>query len=591
MLGAFAPFLLTAQQEVEKCGVKQSVLHYMESNPEYIAGIQRAEEVAAKWRAEHPEGMKNDGEITIPVVFHVVYSENDESQNISDEVIYSQMEVLNNAYRNLDPNADQTREVFADLRADMKLNFALASVDPDGNATTGIVRVPTDKDSFDMFTEPDAWKHSETGGADAWDNDLYLNIWVAKITFFGIENALLGVATFPSTMSAEEGNAQPAPFDEDGLTLNYRHVGVTNDPEIAPNDQGKTAIHEIGHWLGLRHIWADEDDPFTGNPGDCSQDDYVYDTPMANQRSQQGCDLERNSCSNENEFSDGFWGELDPPDMVENYMDYSNDACMHMFTHGQKERAWSFMVTAREKLFGSEGRNGEHFNAYAIKTESTCLSSCDGSITATAYWGEAPYTYSIDGGAYSSNNVFEDVCTGMHQVLIKDNAGTIVEANVELKSNYLNPLIETSSVDASCGSCADGEASVALTNGTPDYSYSWSTNPVQTTATAVDLLPGTYTCVITDGCGEETSQDVTVGATGIQDLNKSIAIYPNPVDDRLFIDGVESGTYSILDAQGREVLKGEVANGIAIDTKELNAGMFILRVKTNSGVGSRVFLK
>lgn len=586
LIGVFCCIIALAQQDVDQCGMVEYIKSQMNNNPDYIDGVIRAEKNAQKWLTEHPNSFKNDGEITIPVVFHIIYDETDASQNIPEANILSQIEVLNKAYRNLDSDAALGRDEFDHLRGDMKINFALASVDPSGNATNGIMRYPVQKESFDILTEMDAWKHEATGGADAWPSDLYLNFWVCKMTIFGIENALLGIATFPATMSADQGNETPAPFDEDGVTVNYRHVGATLDSDIAPNNLGKTAIHEVGHWLGLRHIWADEDDPFTGAPGPCGQDDYVKDTPMCNQRSQGDCNFNRNSCSNENEFSDNFWGAVNPPDMVENYMDYSGDECMHMFTQGQKERAWSFLVTAREKLFGSGGRNGAHFNAYALKTGPSCLSDCDGSIEVHAFWGQEPYKYSLDGSAFQSESLFENVCAGDYTLVIEDNEGKVINAEVNVEANYLVPEYSLSAVQASCGTCADGSASVDVTNGVPDYTYAWSTSPVQTSATATGLNPGSYVITITDGCGEETVEEVIIGNSTIEELSLRFAVFPNPAEDKFVIQGEGQAKYTIYNTIGELILEGIVTGETTVSLDCLTEGNYILQMESEGQVQS-----
>ena len=569
-------------QSIDRCGVVADIQYQVNHNPAYIEGIQRAEVNAQKWLTEHANSFKNDGELTIPVVVHVVYYEDDEKKNIPDSRIHSQIQILNDAYRDNSPYANGIRQEFQDLRGDMKINFALASVDPDGNSTDGIVRHPTDKDGFDMLSEMNAWKHSATGGADAWPNNLYLNIWVAKLTFFGIENALLGIATFPATMSAEEGNTTPTPFDEDGVTINYNHMGENLDnPDLAPSNLGATAIHEVGHWLGLRHIWADEDDPFTGAPGPCEQDDFVYDTPMCSVRSNQSCEQNRNTCSNENEFSDGFWGTHDPPDMVENYMDYSADDCMAMFTKGQKERAWAFLVTARQDLFSSSGRNGAHFNAYAIKTESSCPSACDGTIDVYAYWGEAPYTYSLDGAAFQSESTFEGVCTGTHNVIVKDADGVEIDAVIVLESNHFAPEVSVSVQEPSCGSCADGSATVQILDGIPDYSFEWNTNPVQTGETASDLSAGTYVVTIVDGCGEVTEEEVIIGGTNIHSIGKTeVQLFPNPTKGVIYLQGIETGAVTVFNTLGEEIftLRISSANQV-VDLSDLPQGSYYVKIE------------
>jgi hypothetical protein len=141
---------------------------------------------------------------------------------------------------------------------------------------------------------------------------------------------VLGYATFPG-----------GPANLDGVVIQSEYFGYGT--AAAPNNLGKTTIHEVGHWFGMRHIWADDDG---GSSGECDSTDFVDDTPNQGAKSQSDCNLAVNSCSNEA----AYWGVLDPPDMVENYMDYSADACMTLFTKGQKARMYSYLNTEPARL-------------------------------------------------------------------------------------------------------------------------------------------------------------------------------------------------------------------------------------------------
>jgi len=310
----------------------------------------------------------------IPVVFHIVY--NLESQNLSDSVISSQIEVLNEDYRRLNENASQTRDEFLEFASDANIEFFLANKDPNGNPTNGIVRQYTEREEFLMFEDflsneitLDEVKSTELGGSDAWDTNRYLNIWVCNIgsleiiglelgQVFGyayppvnIDEALLelsvtqSVPEWPVDMLTNDQNLQ-------GVVLHYTTVGrnnpAANEDSMTENNQGKTAVHEIGHYLGLRHTWGDAT-PFFG-PDGCTLDDGISDTPNAEDQAGYVCDLNKNTCSGD---TFGSTGE-DLPDMVENYMDYSPDTCLNMFTNGQINVMRNVLEIARTDLINDD---------------------------------------------------------------------------------------------------------------------------------------------------------------------------------------------------------------------------------------------
>jgi len=250
--------------------------------------------------------------ITIPVIFHIVYKT--AAQSLSEERVRSQLDVLNEDFRMQHANVDKTLPIFKDRAADMEIEFCLAQRDPEGLPTTGIQYYSTSIDTF-FFDNQESIKFSEFGGADSWPSDDYLNIWVCNL-----EIGLLGYAQFPGMEK-----------NKDGVVLDYVHVGRVG---TQPNIVGRTATHEVGHWLNLRHIWGD---------GECDDDDDVEDTPPSD-TSHGFCNLNADSCTGDDE-----------PDMVQNYMDYTEDRCLTLFTKGQKERARAIFEPggAREAILSS----------------------------------------------------------------------------------------------------------------------------------------------------------------------------------------------------------------------------------------------
>jgi hypothetical protein len=298
------------------CGTTEYQMMLEQQDPSIINQREEIEQFTRDYLLNNPQGER--ALVTIPVVVHVVY--NTVAENISDAQIQSQITVLNQDFRRLNADVANTPSAFLGLAGDSNIEFCLASVDPNGNATNGILRVPTSTTSFS--TSGNAMKSSSTGGSTAWNSSRYLNMWVCDIS-----GSILGYAQFPG------GSAST-----DGVVIDYLYFGTTGTA-TAPFDKGRTATHEVGHWLNLRHIWGDDG---TG----CTGSDQVTDTPNA-AGSNVGCPaFPRVTCSN------GPNG-----DMFMNYMDYTDDACMFMFSNGQVSRMQALFATggARASLLTSNG--------------------------------------------------------------------------------------------------------------------------------------------------------------------------------------------------------------------------------------------
>ncbi|MFM7153483.1 MAG: M43 family zinc metalloprotease, partial [Bacteroidota bacterium] len=271
--------------------------------------------------------------VTIPVVVHVVYYNS--TQNVSDAQIASQIDVLNADFRRLNADAGNTPSAWQGIAADCEVNFCMAQQDPSGNPTNGVVRVQT---TVNGFSTNDNVKFSSTGGSNIWNRDKYLNIWVCNLS-----SGLLGYAQFP-------GGAA----NTDGVVIDYQAFG-TNGTAQAPFNLGRTATHEVGHWLNCYHIWGDDGTACTGT-------DQVSDTP--NQADENyGCPVfPVISCNN------GPNG-----DMFMNYMDYTDDGCMNVFTTGQKNRM--------QALFASGGFRFPLTTSNGCQVPSGC--GTPGSLAAT----------------------------------------------------------------------------------------------------------------------------------------------------------------------------------------------------------------
>src|SRR5258708_472419 len=301
LLSALLSFSLlsVAQQECRSVQYKQEMIR---TNPELEIKIQqieaftrqRLQSSTVEVTGTEPAG-KGVGVIRIPVVVHIVY--NAARQNISDAQVQSQIDVLNQDYRKQNPDTAKIPGYYSPLAADCGFQFVLANIDTDGNATTGIVRKHTNMPSFQV---DDAIKFTARGGDDAWDRDRYLNIWVGNLT-----GGILGYSSLPGASKAT-----------DGVTILYTAFGTTGTA-AAPFNLGRTATHEIGHWLNLIHIWGDAD---CGN-------DYVDDTPQQQAATRGDPSGMIFSCGNTP------FGNL-----YMNYMDFTDDIGMHLFTYGQRSR-------------------------------------------------------------------------------------------------------------------------------------------------------------------------------------------------------------------------------------------------------------
>ena len=249
--------------------------------------------------------------LTIPVVFHVI-TDGAGIDNVSAALIQAQLDQLNLDFRNLSGSTDPAA-------ADVEVQFCLATLDPSDNlmAEPGINRITTYGDG--PFTSN--FVDGTIKPATQWDPNDYMNIWSANLS-----GGLLGWAQFPSNSGLAGLNANGGAANTDGVVVGAGTIGsVANPGPSAPYNLGRTLTHEVGHWVGLRHIWGD---------GGCGVDDFCADTPESD-ASNGGCP-NHNSCGTR--------------DMVENYMDYTNDACMDVFTADQKARVRAVMAASPRRV-------------------------------------------------------------------------------------------------------------------------------------------------------------------------------------------------------------------------------------------------
>jgi Pregnancy-associated plasma protein-A/Secretion system C-terminal sorting domain len=332
-------FVVNAQTKfaVSPCFHDELMTAQNRLTPNFKAAVDRTYEDLLKNR---PLQTRDFPIYVVPVVFHVVYKTDEE--NISDARIKDQIAVLNANYRRKNADTSSTRGIFKSVAADAGIEFRLDRV----------VRVKTTAlFKPDLLSQenqiPNQVKKADQGGSTAIDPDHFLNIWACKIeplTLFSIQaGMILGFAYPPAGLSHWPDGAAAPTKDLEGVVVDYRAVGKTGLKFPYPgrdtlNLQGRTMVHEVGHYLGLRHIWGDGS--LLGSS--CEGEDGIGDTPKASSQSKFDCDQTKNSCVDA--------GATDLPDMVENFMDYSEEGCQNMFTKGQVDMMRSVLEGPRKKL-------------------------------------------------------------------------------------------------------------------------------------------------------------------------------------------------------------------------------------------------
>ena len=362
---ALAAGLVSSASAQRKCATVDQHNHLLEMHPEMQSNRQQIEDHTNQFIKNQTQNKATGIVYTIPVVVHVVYRT--AAENISDAQVQSQIDVLNEDCRLLNADNVNTPSLFAGLKTDAEIQFCLAKQDPGGASSTGITRTLTTRTTFGTN---DAVKSASTFGKAAWNTAGYLNIWVCNIG-----GGILGYAQFPG-----------GPASTDGVVIDYRYFG-RGGSSVAPFNKGRTGTHEVGHWLNLNHIWGDDGTS-------CSGTDNVADTP--NQADENyGCPtFPTASCSNSS-------------DMYMNYMDYTDDACMFMFSAGQASRM--------RALFGSGGTRASLLTSVGCQTASGTTCAVPASLTTSSV---AQTTVTLNWAAASG--------AVSYNVQVKNSSGTVL---------------------------------------------------------------------------------------------------------------------------------------------------------------------
>ncbi len=343
---------LTAQGLPEICGH----VHLMDQGELFQPGYKEAVRQAFE-QSKSVLHQRTPGLYRIPVVFHVVWNTSFPAQNIPDSCIHRQVQILNECFRAKNSDKDQLRPVFGFGASDSEIEFYLADKDPSGNPSSGIVR----KSTSSRFTINPLvgvnidMKSSSRGGSDPWPVDRYLNVWVVNmpLNFLGQEQvAVIGFATPPANLPNWPSNVTQG-IGADGIVMQFHFIGDNNPnfrnlpASFSIANRGRALVHETGHYLGLRHIWADKGNPLLGTPS-CTnsqgqrEDDGMEDTPYCGGNSQtSGCNPDKNTCTE---------GSPDLPDMWENFMDYAEEGCQVLFSPQQIDFMRTVLDTRRKQL-------------------------------------------------------------------------------------------------------------------------------------------------------------------------------------------------------------------------------------------------
>ncbi|MEO5644336.1 MAG: zinc-dependent metalloprotease [Bacteroidia bacterium] len=588
-------FNLTAQQN-DHCGSAQQMQRDTALSSQMKARAQQIEMQTQHWNTQNSasrqggnENVLNAPVVTIPVVVHVLY--HTAAENISDAQAQSQIDALNRDYRRLNADAGNVPPVFAGVAADCEVEFCLAKRDHSGNITNGITHTFTSITSFSYNANPAAAnyylkaRHSNTNGVDSWNTTQYLNIWVCSLS------DIHGVSTFPYAAGTAE----------DGVQVRNTSFGTFGQYLEPSWMEGGITTHEVGHYLNLNHIFND-------NPGASTcysflfQDDGLTDTPQQLHASV-GCPtgLTQNWC---------IETPVDLPDMTMNFMDYSDDPCIYMFTLQQKARILSIFGPggARESLktspgclpppCGFDGNEPNETQATAkfipaisftndpsqpIQAKSANYHSLicrDGLPPAGAGSGD------LDWFTFSNQAIYPDVKVKIYNLPLDYDLKLYNSAGVQIGSSTHGGTTADSIVFHPCfGAVSNYYIQV--------YGYANNFSPTQNYSLKVTLSAVSYGC-FTPFRMDSTAVD--------QNTSDNLLIYPNPASNSITLenkfDRDDHIRLKLRDVNGKVVLDGDKEEAVSAGTfvKEINIetlapGIYFLFIETDEGQFVRKIVK
>ncbi|MBX0291429.1 T9SS type A sorting domain-containing protein [Hymenobacter sp. HSC-4F20] len=549
---------LTAEaQTVRQCATMENLAAQVAADPALAQRLAAIEGQTQQF-VGNPAAKRSTAVITIPVVVHVLY--NTTAQNISDAQIQSQIAVLNEDFSKTNADASKTPAAFAGLAANANLQFVLAKQTPTGAATTGIERKSTTKTSW---ATDDAMKSTATGGLNAWDASKYLNLWVCNLS-----GGILGYAQFPGGAASTDGVVI--------LTSAFGRGGSSS----APFNLGRTATHEVGHWLNLRHIWGDAS---CGN-------DLVSDTPTQ-QTSNYGCpSFPHVTCSN---GSNG--------DMFMNYMDYTDDACMYMFSNGQSARMNALFAAggARASLATSTGGTAPGGTTPTPTTPTYCASKGGN----TSYeWidlvqlGAISRTSGANAGYYDGTALGTTVAAGSTQT-ISYSAGYASTAYTEYWKVYIDYNQDGDFTDS--GELVASRSSASASTLTSTFTVPATAKTGKTRLRIVMSDASATTSCGSYSYGETEDYSITVSGGTARQSGEAVAtgyrIFPNPATDVLNLEIPASISTSALSVRVFDVRGAEMKqvgfDGNLLSIGQLAKGVYTLRIADGQQVTHQRFIK
>ena len=469
------------------CGVVDHEAYLQQQDPSRAIARQAFEQLTQNYAASQQNTNTTQAVITIPVVVHVIW--NTAAENIPDNQILSQIQVLNEDYSLTNADASLIPSAFSGVAGNFGVQFCMAQRTPAGLATTGIERrnIATNV----AFSTNDAVKHFSSNGLDAWDPTRYMNMWVCNLG-----SSLLGYAEFPTTTVSQTYGVV---ILYNAFGSNYTSYGTFTAINTVYN-RGRTVTHELGHCFNLLHIWGDDN-------GACSGSDQCADTPnQANMNF--GCPTfpHTDACT---ASGNGV--------MFMNYMDYTDDPCMYMFTNNQKTRALAVL-------------NGTPYNA--LQTSNGCqapagappvadftflpTSACVGAavnFTDISTGSPTSWAWTFPGGTPGTSTLQNP--TGVTWATAGTKTVTLIATNANGSNTITHTIVisalPTVSTSASATTICSGSTTTLTGIGATTYTWmpgNLSGSPVTVSPTTTT----TYTVTGTNaaGCSNTATRPITV---------------------------------------------------------------------------------